>query len=156
MKKLTPSEARQRMYRYCAYQERAHSEVKTKLYEFGLHRDEVDDILAHLIAEGFLNEERFAKAYAGGKFRLQQWGRYKIIHALESKGLTPKCIQLGLKEINEEDYYATLNALIQKKNTQLSDEENLFAKRDKIAKYLIQKGFEPELTWTLIKQHITK
>jgi regulatory protein len=156
MKKLTPTEARQRIYRYCAYQERAHSEVKAKLYEFGLTRDDVDDILSHLIAEGFLNEERFAKAFAGGKFRLKQWGKFKIIHELEAKGLTSKCIQIGLKEINDEDYQATLRTLIEKKGLQFADEENLFAKRDKIAKYVIQKGFEPELTWSFVKQIFPK
>ena len=97
-KNLSASDALQKIYRYCAYQERSHQEVKTKLYSFGLTTDEGDEIISRLITEGFLNEERFAKAFSGGKFRMQKWGRNKIIHQLESKGLTQNCIRRGLLE----------------------------------------------------------
>jgi regulatory protein len=150
-KKLTPSEALTRMYRYCAYQERCHSEAKKKLYEFGLSRDDVDELLSRLITEGFLNEERFAKAFAGGKFRMKKWGRLKIVNELEGHGLTANCIRLGLKEIDEEDYYKTLGDLLRKKSDQLT-EDNDFVRRDKISKYAIQKGFEPDLVWRLVKE----
>src|SRR5687768_10604150 len=99
MKKLTKQEAETKIQRYCAYQERCHQEVRGKLYEYSLFKDEVEDILTNLITEGFLNEERFAKAYAGGKFRMKKWGRLKIIHELEIKGLSKNCIHAGLKEI---------------------------------------------------------
>ena len=150
-KKLTPSEARQKIYRYCAYQERSHREVREKLYGYGLFRDEVDEILSHLITEGFLNEERFAKAFAGGKCRMQKWGRIKITHELEARGLTPNCIKSGLKEIDEQAYLVTLRELLNRKSDQ-SSEENAFVKRDKLARYAIQKGFEPELVWSMIKE----
>jgi regulatory protein len=149
-KKLTPSEARQKIYRYCAYQERSHHEVRDKLYSYGLFKDEVEEILSHLITEGFLNEERFAKAFAGGKFRMQKWGRIKITHELEARGLTPNCIKAGLKEIDEQSYLVTLRELLTRKSGQTS-EENDFVKRDKLARYAIQKGFEPELVWSIIK-----
>jgi regulatory protein len=148
-KKLTPSEARQKIYRYCAYQERSHHEVRDKLYSYGLFKDEVEEILSQLITEGFLNEERFAKAFAGGKFRMQKWGRIKIIHELEARGLTPNCINAGLKEIDEQSYLVTLRALLNRKAGETS-EENMFVKRDKMARYAIQKGFEPELVWSII------
>lgn len=150
-KKLSPAEVRKKIYHYCAYQERAHQEVKNKLYDLGLSSLEVDEMISHLITEGYLNEERFAKAFAGGKFRLKNWGKVKIIQALETKGLTKNCIASGLKEINEADYIKTIESLIWKKLEQL-DEQNLFIKRDKLAKYVIQKGFEPELVWQLIKE----
>lgn len=152
-KNLSPLEAKQKIYRYCAYQERSHQEVKDKLYEYGLHRNEVDEILSHLITEGFLNEERFAKAFAGGKFRIKQWGRIKIVHELEARGLTKNCIKIGLKEIDEASYLETLTELIQKKAEQVA-EQNPFARRDKIATYAIQKGFEPELVWRCVKDLI--
>ncbi|HEY3402091.1 MAG TPA: regulatory protein RecX [Ohtaekwangia sp.] len=151
MKKLSPPEAKQKIYRYCAYQERSHSEVRNKLFEYGLFRNDVDDILSQLITEGFLNEERFAKAFAGGKFRMKRWGKVKIVHELESKGLTRNCIALGLREIDQDDYLKTLRTLLEKKATQVL-EQNVFAKRDKLAKYAIQKGFEAELVWTLLKE----
>src|SRR6478736_2106800 len=91
-KSYTVSESIARIYRYCAYQERSHQEVKNKLYEFGLTTDEVDELLSKMITEGFLNEERFAKAFAGGKFRIKKWGRLKIVRELESQGLTKRNI----------------------------------------------------------------
>jgi len=151
VKKLTPTEAKQKIYRYCAYQERAHLEVRNKLYEYGLFRNDVEEILSDLITEGFLNEERFAKAFVGGKFRIKQWGKIKIVHELEAKGLTKNCIALGLKEIDQDQYLKTLKALLLKKSGQLS-EPNVFAARDKVAKYAIQKGFEPDIVWPLLKE----
>jgi regulatory protein len=149
-KRLSPEEARQKIYRYCAYQERAHAEVKDKLYSFGLFRDDVDEILSRLITEGYLNEERFAKAFAGGKFRMKQWGKIKIVHELEARGLTPNCIRSGLKEIDDEAYAQVLRNLLSKK-AKLIDEKDLFVKRDQLARFAIQKGYEPELVWKILK-----
>jgi regulatory protein len=149
-KSYTVSESLARIYRYCAYQERSHQEVKNKLYEFGLTTDEVEELLTKMITEGFLNEERFAKAFAGGKFRIKKWGRVKIIRELESQGLTKRCISRGLDEIELSDYRKTLKKLLLKKAEQTT-EENLFKKRDKVAKYAIGKGYEPEMVWEMIK-----
>lgn len=150
-KRLSPFEAKQKIYRYCAYQERSHKEVRDKLYEYGLYKSDVEDILSTLITDGFLNEERFAKAFAGGKFRMQHWGRLKIVNELEGKGLTKNCIKIGMKEIEEDAYIKTLQEILQKKSGQL-EEKNPFIKRDKVARYAIQKGFEPELVWTHVKE----
>ena len=147
---LTPEQAKEKIYRFCAYQERAHQEVKNKLYGYGLYRDDVDDILAHLIEEGFLNEERFAKTFAGGKFRIKGWGRIKIINALEARGITANCIRMGLKEIEEKEYRASLVNILKKKIETL-DKNNLFIVRDKAARYAISRGFEPELVWQEVK-----
>jgi regulatory protein len=149
-KRLTPTEALARAYRYCAYQERSHQEVKNKLYSFGLYTDEVDELVARLITEGFLNEERFAKAYAGGKFRIKKWGRVKIENELNSLGLSKNCISRGMKEIANDDYENTLRHLLEKKE-QSTDEANVFRKRDKLAKYAISRGYEPELVWKTVK-----
>jgi regulatory protein len=149
-KRLSPEQARQKALRYCAYQERSHQEVKNKLYEMGLYSSEVDELLTYLITEGFLNEERFAKAYVGGKFRIKQWGRIKIVHALEGKGLTKNCIRIGLKEIEEEDYVKTLEELLQDRMAEVKG-DNVFVARDKVSKYAIQRGFEPELVWGMVK-----
>lgn len=149
-KKLSPLEAKQKIQHYCAYQERAHKEVRDKLYGYGLYKREVDEILSDLITEGFLNEERFAKAFAGGKFRIKHWGRVKIINELESKGLTTNCITIGLKEIDEHDYIKTLQKILNKKLHHLTEQNN-FIKRDKLAKYALQKGYESELVWKEVK-----
>jgi regulatory protein len=149
-KSISLTEALAKIYSYCAYQERSHKEVKNKLYEYGLPENEVDELLTRMITEGFLNEERFAKAFAGGKFRIKKWGRLKIINELEAHGLTKKCIQKGLNEIDLGDYSKTLKALVKKKATQVS-EGNIFKKRDKVARYLISKGYEPEQVWEMVK-----
>ena len=149
-KSITPEQAKQKALRYCAYQERSHQEVKNKLYELGLRSSEVDEMLSYLITEGFLNEERFAKSFVGGKFRVKKWGRIKIVHALESKGLTKNCIRIGLREIDEADYQSTLEELLKSKISELS-ESNAFIARDKASKYAIQKGYEPDLVWSTLK-----
>lgn len=149
--KLTPQQALQKIYHYCAYQERSHKEVRNKLYGYGLWGSEVEDLLTRLITEDFLNEERFAKSYAGGKFRMKKWGRKKIERELESHGLTARCINIGMKEIDEQDYKEALVSLLEKKWASI-EEENLFKKKDKVARYAIMKGFEPDLVWGIIKE----
>jgi len=146
MKALTPQQAKEKIRRYCAYQERSHLEVRNKLYAYGLHRGDVDEIITGLITEGFLNEERYAKAFAGGKFRMKKWGRIRITHALEEKGVSRNCILIGLGEIDEDQYVQTLRELLKEKSGSL-EEGNAYAFRDRLSKYAIQKGYEPEIVW---------
>lgn len=153
LKKLTASEVRKKIYHYCAYQERSHQEVKNKLYDLELSSSEIEELISHLITEGYLNEERFAKAFVGGKFRMKNWGRIKIVNALEAKGLTKNCIRIGLQEIDDADYLRTIELLIYKKLDQ-TDEGNIYVKREKLATHVIQKGFEPELVWEIVKKLI--
>jgi regulatory protein len=152
-KKLTPSEARSRIYKFCVYQERCHREVKDKLYGFGLSSDDVNNLVTELIGDGFLNEERFAKAFAGGKFRLKGWGRVRITRELEMRDLTSNCIKAGLKEIDESDYEKMLRLILNKKSAHL-DEPNEFVRKDKLSTYAIQKGYEPDLVWAILKEKI--
>ncbi len=148
--RITPAQAFGKIQKYCAYQERSHQEVKYKLFSYGLFSGEVDEIISRLITDNFLNEERFAKAFTGGKFRMKKWGRNKIEHKLESLGLTKNCIASGLKEIDSSDYNKTLRSVIKKKSLEIS-ETNLFVKRNKVARFAISKGYEPELVWETVK-----
>ncbi len=147
---FTPTQAFAKIQKYCAYQERSHQEVKYKLYSYGLYSGDVEELLSRLITENFVNEGRFAKAFAGGKFRIKKWGKNKIEHKLESLGLTKNCISRGLKEIDSTDYTKTLRSLIKKKEIEVS-EKNPFAKRNKVARFAISKGYEPELVWETVK-----
>ena len=151
MKSFSPEEALSKIQRYCSYQERSHNEVRQKLFSFNLKSSEVDEILSQLIVSGFLNEERYAKAFAGGKFRMKKWGRLKIVHALEAQGLSKNCINSGLKEIDADDYEKTLHQILKKKNSELS-EKNIYTLRDKLSKFAIQKGYEPDLVWRILKE----
>lgn len=150
MKKPSPQEAAEKIRQYCAYQERSHLEVRNKLYGYGLFRNEVDEILLGLLSDGYLNEERFAKAFAGGKFRMKQWGRIKITHALEAKGVSKNCIQIGLKEIDSATYMESLRELLTGKSKTIQ-EDNIYSTRDKLSKYAMQKGYEPELVWSMVR-----
>ncbi len=149
--RLTPQEGLAKIYKYCAYQERSHQEVRDKLFDYGLHSEDVEALLSRLITEGFLNEERFAKAFAGGKFRVKKWGRLKIQHELEHRGLTRNCISGGLKEIGDSDYQKSLKDVVKRKADRTQD-ANLFRKRDKVARFAIAKGYEPDLVWEIVKE----
>src|SRR5882672_10064540 len=128
-------EALNKIFRYCAYQERSHQEVKNKLYEYGLRTADVDEVLSYLITEGFLNEERYAKAFTGGKFRIMKWGRLKIQRELESSGVSPRNIARGLTEIPPAEYSETLLGLVRRKAGQIVD-ENIYRRKNRIARFL--------------------
>jgi regulatory protein len=152
-KSIDAAEAYARITRYCAYQERSHDEVRDKLLSLGQRSDTVEELISKLIIDGFVNEERFAKAFAGGKFRIKHWGRLKIEQALKAHDISSKCIAIGLREIDDDDYRATIKKLVQKKSDSIT-EENLYKRRDIISKYVIAKGFEPELVWEMLKEEI--
>lgn len=153
-KKLTPTEALARIYKYCAYQERAHQEVKRRLYDYGLRTDEVEEIISRLITEGFVNESRYAKAFAGGKFRVKKWGRIKIEQELKANGVSKNCIRQGLQEIDQKDYRKTMMALIDKKLKQ-ETEKNPFKLKNKVARFVISKGYEPDMVWEALKDRMS-
>ena len=149
---LTPGQALPKIKQYCAYQERSHSEIKDKLYGFGLRKNEVEDILATLIEENYCNEERFAEQFAGGKFRMKQWGRMKIRRALQEKRVSEFCIKKALLQIDEDEYEKTIGKLAEIKWKSLSRERNIFLKMAKARDYLLQKGFESDLVTQAISK----
>jgi regulatory protein len=144
-KYLTKEQALQKAKHYCGYQERCHSEVKEKLYSLGLYKQQVEECLSQLIEENYLNEERFAQQFAGGKFRMKQWGRVKIKYELKQKQVSEYCIKKGLKEIDEDDYMKVLKKMALEKWTAVKTEKNVFTKLRKTQDYLLQKGYEQEL-----------
>lgn len=143
-KYLTKEQAIQKLKQYCGYQERCHYEVIQKLWELGVSKSEHDDIVVALIEEDYLNEERFAVLFAGGKFRIKDWGRKKIYYALKEKKISEYCIKKALKAIDEEAYQKTLQNLAEKQYASLKGEQYLVRKK-KTIDYLLQKGYEYEL-----------
>ncbi len=143
--KLTPQQALPKIKHYCAYQERCHQEVKDKLYGYGLNSKEVDELLSRLIEENYLNEERFAIHFAGGKFRMKKWGKVKIKYELKQKRVTDYCIRKALASIDEEVYMVVLKKHLADKLKSLGAEKNIFIRKRKLQDYLIQKGFESDL-----------
>ncbi len=150
-KLLTPNQALEKVKYFCAYQERSHKEVTEKLYGYGLYSKDVDQIIAVLIEENYLNEERFAVAFAGGKFRVKQWGRQKIKYELKQRGVSSFCINLAIKEIEETDYISTLYSLARKKWESLIKEQ-FYSRQAKTSSYLITKGYEQHLIIEVIEK----
>jgi regulatory protein len=144
-KYYSKEEALQKAKHFCAYQERCHSEVKEKLYSLGQYKKEVDELLSELISENYLNEERFAIMFAGGKFRIKQWGRIKIKYALKQKQISEYCIKKALNAIDDTEYSKTLEKLFEQKLKTLKSEKNIFIKKRKLQDHLMQKGFESDL-----------
>lgn len=137
--------------RYCKYQERCHSEVRTKLIELEIYGHALEEQIAMLIADNIINEERYARAYARGHFRLKQWGRKKIIQQLKLKKVSDYCIKKALSEINGEEYFFTLSKIAAKKALELASERNIFTKKAKLSRFLLQRGFEQDLVNDTIK-----
>jgi regulatory protein len=147
---LSKEEALQKLRQYCGYQERSHYEVQQKLWDLGVRRADHDEIISKLIEEDYLNEERFAKAFAGGKFRMKEWGRVKITYELKQKRVSAYCIKKGLLEIPEEDYQHTLEKLATKKWESLKGEQYL-VRQKKTQDFLLQRGFESSLALAAVK-----
>jgi len=142
--------AQLKLANFCAYQERSQQEVREKLVKMGIASDDLEDIIVFLISENFLNEERFAIAYAGGKFRVKHWGKLKIKNALRLKGTSEPCIRKALKLIDHETYIQVLKIEIKRKAKEIP-ESNVIKKTNKLAAYLIGKGFESDLVWDLLR-----
>ena len=120
------------------------------MLEIGARGKELEELMMSLIETNFLNEERFAVAYAGGKFRQKAWGRIKIVRELKLRKISDYCIRAGLREIEEKNYLKALDKLIEKKS-KVEKEEHPQRRIMKLAKYCIEHGFEPKLVWTKLK-----
>ena len=138
---------------YCAYQERTQDEVRQRLKKWNVWGDEADEIIAELISQNYLSEERFAKTYAGGKFRMKNWGRMKIKQELHRRGLSEYSIQKGMGEIGDQAYQSTLKDLLIKKKALLSrTEPDAFKRKQKLARFALGKGYESELVWKVLEE----
>lgn len=145
-KYVSKSEALAKLQRYCAYQDRCHQEVRSKLLDLGIYGNDLEEIIADLIEENFLNEERFARSFARGKFRIKKIGRNRIKRELKQRQVSAYCIRKAMTEIEEEDYHKTLCEVIVKKYRNLKEADD-FVRKGKVAKYVISRGFEPKLVW---------
>jgi len=134
---------------YCAYQERSQFEIRNKLYEWGLHQKDVEEIISELIEQNFLNEERFAMAYAMGKFRIKNWGKIKIRQGLKLKQIPDKLILKSLRAIDEDDYLSILKKILQKKSKTIS-EKDPFKWRYLLTRFAASKGYESDLIADLL------
>lgn len=139
----TPSQAKPKIEKFCAYQERSHQQVKRKLQGYGLNGTDADILLVELMHANFLNEERFAMAYARGKFKIKGWGKAKIKQGLKREGVGEKLIQQALASLGMDDYLDTLNTLTTKKWPLIKGASHI-EKVFKLKRYLVGKGYDFE------------
>ncbi len=144
-------EAIQKIEHYCAYQERCHEEVEQKLRSMKMDSDEIAHIIAHLINDNFLNEERFACSFARGKHRMKHWGKIRITNELKFRGINQTLINIALKEISPEEYYNTFDALANK-HWESIQERNSLKKRKKFCDFMLRRGFESNLVYEKIRE----
>ncbi len=145
-KYTSKADALVKLQRYCAYQDRCHAEVRTKLIELGCYGQDLEDVMASLIEEKFLDEERFARSFARGKFRMKQWGRVRILQELKQRKISDYCIRKAMEEIKEAEYLQTLNDVLEKRAYQIAEADD-FARKGKLAQYAMSRGFEADLVW---------
>ncbi len=143
-------QVKRKIANYCAYRERCTSEVRDKLTSYECQPDEVDELLTFLEAEGFLDDQRFAQAYAKDKFRQNKWGKIKIRLYLKQKQLSSDLIEEGLSSIPEQEYLDTLDHLVERKYKSVMG-ENAYIKSNKTAQSIVGKGYESDLVWTAIR-----
>lgn len=142
----TLSEAKKKLEHYCAYQERCHKEVLQKLKGMNMIPEAIDVVIGHLLEHDFLNEERFAKNYILGKFKIKKWGKRRLTLALKQKDITKYNINLALNLIGDDEYIYTFNALAEKKLESIR-ETNVLKKKKKLTDYLLYRGWEPHLVY---------
>jgi regulatory protein len=134
---------------FCAYQERTQQEVRDRLKDWGVVADDAEEVIAELIQQNYLNEERFAKSFAGGKFRVKGWGKRKIKQHLQQRGITGYNLDQAMKEIASDDYRTTLADLLDKKRRSLRDDNPLVIKQ-KLVRYALSKGYESDLIFSVL------
>lgn len=147
-------QAQKELENYCVYQERCHQEVRQKLKSMKMIPQAIDQIIVHLLAHNFLNEERFAKTFVSGKFRIKKWGRRRLTLELKKKDISKFNINQALSEINEVEYIDTFNTLA-KKRLQSIKESNALKKKKKLADYLLYRGWEPHLVYEKVNELIS-
>lgn len=148
---LTIKDAIQKLEHFCAYQERCHAEVISKLYSLKMSPDEIDIVVVQLIENNFLNETRFACSFARGKHHIKHWGRIRITNELKLKQVSSTNITLALKEISPEEYETTFDQLSERCWNNLH-EKNTLKKRKKFCDYMLRRGYESFLVYDKVTQ----
>lgn len=139
-------DARRRLARYCDYQDRCHQEVRRKLFALGVFGEEQDLLIGELLASGHLNEERYARSLARGKFRIKGWGRLRILRELRARQISDYLCRKAMEEIGEEEYLVALRDLLSRENARLPEDLHPGARREALRSMALRKGFEPGLT----------
>lgn len=151
---FTVDEIKRKLENYCVYQDRCHKEVEQKMSEYNLIPEAKEMILLNLMQDNFLNEERFAKSFARGKFRIKNWGKQRIVRELKFRDISAYNIKTALKEIDEKEYIATIYRITENRNEVIA-ESNIYKRKKKLIDFLLRKGYESELIFKTVNEVIT-
>jgi len=154
-KSFTVDEIKRKLEQYCVYQDRCHKEIEQKMREFNLIPEAKELILLSLMKDNFLNEERFAKSFARGKFRIKSWGKQRIVRELKFKDISAYNIKTALKEIDEKEYLQTIYRITENRNNVIS-EPNIYKRKKKLIDFLMRKGFENDLIFKTVNEIVTE
>lgn len=152
-KSYTLDEAKQKLERYCIYQERCHLEIERKLREMNMIPAAQEVIILHLLEHDFLNESRFALAFTSGKFKIKKWGKQRISRELKSRGVSDYNIRAAIKTLDPQLYDETFDILSNKRFNQLTETDR-FKKRKKLADYLLYRGWESSMVYKKVLELI--
>ncbi|WP_298763199.1 regulatory protein RecX [uncultured Polaribacter sp.] len=150
-KVFSVAEIKRKIEQYCIYQDRCHKEVEQKMRDYNLIPEAKEMILLDLLKDNFLNEERFAKSFARGKFRIKKWGKQRIVRELKFKEISAYNIKTALKEINEQEYIKTIYTITENRNAVIK-EPNIYKRKRKLIDFLMRKGFESELIYKVVEE----
>ncbi|OAD45786.1 recombinase RecX [Polaribacter atrinae] len=153
-KSFTVDELKRKLENYCVYQDRCHKEVEQKMHEYNLIPEAREMILLSLMKDNFLNEERFAKSFARGKFRIKSWGKQRIVRELKFRNISAYNIKTALKEIDEKEYLTTIYTITENRNEVIS-EPDIYKRKQKLIGFLMRKGFENELIFKVVTEVVS-
>jgi len=154
-KSFTVDEIKRKLENYCVYQDRCHKEIEQKMRDYNLIEEAKELILLSLMKDNFLNEERFAKSFTRGKFRIKSWGKQRIVRELKFRDISAYNIKTALKEIEDSQYIETIYRITENRNNVIS-EPNEFKRKKKLIDFLMRKGFENELIFKTVNEIVSE
>lgn len=150
-KSFTVDEIKHKLEQYCVYQDRCHKEVEQKMFDYNLIPEAKEIILLHLMQHNFLNEERFSKSFARGKFRIKKWGKQRIVNELKFRNISTYNIKTALKEIDENEYLQSIYQITERRNEVIT-ETNSYKRKKKLIDFLMRKGYETDLIYKVVNE----
>ena len=150
-KDLTTKQIESKLQYYCSYQDRCHKEVIEKLKTFNIKSNESNEIISNLIKDNYLNESRFSENFVRGKFKIKNWGKVRIVRELKQRNISRYNINLGLKEIDSQEYQNKLDEIFKNKLSSLNNLNKTIIKK-KIISYLLYRGWESNLIYSKINE----
>jgi regulatory protein len=128
----------------CSRAEKCKYDIEKKFADWGLMTDKIEEGLAYLVKEKFIDENRYAKHFVHDKFRFNHWGKIKIAYALRQKNISQKDISNAMNEIQDSEYRDTLLDILKSKIRTIKSSSS-YELKAKLMRFAQSRGFETEL-----------